>query len=74
MSPKTRYQFNSLDAKKMLDSPELPEMVESLLALYHAKCNTEKLQEEMIQSLLDRIYGRKSEKSKYHPDQAILFP
>ena len=74
MSPETRNQLDSLNAKQIFDSPEGLEMVETLLALYHAKCKTEKLQEEMIQSLLDRIYGRKSEKSKYHPDQALMFP
>jgi transposase len=74
MSPETRKQFNTLTAKQILDSPEGLEIVEMLLALYHAKCSTEKLQEEMLQSLLDRIYGRKSEKSKYHPEQAIMFP
>lgn len=74
MSPKTQKQLNSLDTKQILDSPEAFEIVEFFRDAYHAKCKKEKLYEEMIQSLLDRIYGRKSEKSKYHPDQAVLFP
>lgn len=74
MSPEIRKQLDSLTAKKIFDSPEGLEIVEALLELYHSHRKTEKLQEEMIQSLLDRIYGRKSEKSKYHPDQALLFP
>ena len=74
MSPETRKQFNSLNTKQILESPELPEIVEFLRNAYHSHRKTEKLQEEMIQSLLDRLYGRKSEKAKYHPDQALLFP
>lgn len=74
MSPETRKQLGSFNAKQILDSPEGLEIIEVLLQQYHSHCKTEKLQEEMIQSLLDRIYGRKSEKSKYHPDQAIMFP
>ena len=74
MSPETRKQLNSLDTKQILDSPEAFEIVEFFREAYHSHCKKEKLQQEMIQSLLDRIYGRKSEKSKYHPDQALLFP
>lgn len=74
MSPEARKQFNTLTAKQILDSPEAFEIVEFLRDAYHSHCKKEKLQEEMIQSLLDRIYGRKSEKSKYHPDQALMFP
>ena len=74
MTPETRYEFDSIDVKQMLDSPELPEMIAALLELYRAKCQSEERQEETIRSLLDRIYGRKSEKSKYHPEQMLLLP
>ncbi len=74
MSPETRYEFDSIDVSKMLDSPELPEMLDTLLKLYRNQVQNGKLQQETIQSLLDRIYGRKSEKSKYHPEQLLLIP
>jgi transposase len=74
MMPAQRYKFDSIDVRQMLDSPELPEMLAALLELYHAKCQSEERQEETIQSLLDRIYGSKSEKSKYHPEQMLLLP
>jgi len=74
MSPTQQYNFDSLDAKMILDSPEALEMLAALLKLYEMKCRSEQRQQETIQSLLDRIYGRKSEKSKYHPDQKLLLP
>ena len=74
MSPEERYQFDSVDARSVADSPELPEMFAALLQLYRSQRRTELRQQETIQSLLERIYGRKSEKSKYHPDQALLLP
>ncbi len=49
-------------------------MLSALLAMYRVKCRSEQRQQETIQSLLDRLYGRKSEKSKYHPDQKLLLP
>ena len=69
-----QYEFDSIDTKAMLDSPELPEMLAALLKLYRTKCQSEERQQETIQSLLNRLYGRKSEKSKYHADQKLLLP
>ncbi len=74
MSPAERYEFDSVDAQSVADSPELPEMFAALLQLYRSQRRTEQRQQETIQSLLERIYGRKSEKSKYHPDQELLLP
>jgi len=74
MSLTQQYEFDSIDTKAMLDSPELPEMLAALLKLYRTKCQSEERQQETIQSLLDRLYGRKSEKSKYHADQKLLLP
>jgi len=74
MSPTNQYEFDSIDARAMLDSPELPEMLAALLELYRLKCRSEVRQQETIESLLARLYGRKSEKSKYHPDQKLLLP
>ncbi len=74
MSLQQRHEFDSIDAAEMLGSPELPEMLATLLELYRAKCQSEERQQETIQSLLDRLYGRKSKKSKYHPDQKLLLP
>ena len=74
MSRTQRYEFDSIDAQLVADSPELPEMFASLLKLYRLKCQSEARQQETIQSLLDRLYGRKSEKSKYHADQPLLLP
>lgn len=74
MSLTGTYEFDSIDAKELLASPEAPEIIAALLELYRAKCQSEERQRETIQSLLDRLYGRKSEKSKYHPDQKLLLP
>ncbi len=74
MSLTGTYDFDSIDGKELLDSPELPQMFAALLELYRAKCQNDHRQQETIQSLLDRLYGRKSEKSKYHPDQKVLLP
>jgi len=74
MSPTQQYEFDSIDAQLVADSPELPEMFASLLELYRMKCRSELRQQETIESLLARLYGRKSEKSKYHPDQMLLLP
>jgi len=74
MSPAERYQLDSIDTKAILGSPEAFEIVEALLQLYRTKCRSEERQQETIQSLLDRLYGRKSEKSKYHADQKLLLP
>ncbi len=74
MSRTQRYEFDSIDAQLVADSPELPEMFASLLKLYRLKCQSEERQQETIQSLLDRLYGRKSEKSIYHADQSLLLP
>ncbi len=74
MSLTQRYEFDSIDAQLVADSPELPEMFAALLELYRTKCRSEARQQETIQSLLDRLYGRKSEKSKYHADQKLLLP
>ena len=72
MTPAERYKLDSVDPKAVLDSPEAFEIVDALLELYRTKCRSEQRQQETIQSLLDRLYGRKSEKSKYHPDQKLL--
>jgi len=74
MTPAERYQLDSVDPKTILESPEAFEIVDVLLNLYRSKCRTEERLEEKVQALLDRIYGRKSEKSKYHPDQKLLLP
>ena len=74
MTPAQRYEFESVDPKTILDSPEAFEIIAALLELYRSKCQSEERQEETIRSLLDRIYGRKSEKSKYHSDQMLLLP
>lgn len=74
MTPTKQYEFDAIDVEAMLGSPELPEMLAALLAMYRGKCQSEQRQQETIQSLLQRLYGRKSEKSKYHPDQKLLLP
>jgi len=74
MTPAERYELDSVDPKTILESPEAFEIVDVLLNLYRSKCRTEERLEEKVQALLDRIYGRKSEKSKYHPDQKLLLP
>ncbi len=74
MSLTQQYDFDSIDAQLVANSPELPEMFASLLEVYRMKCQSEERQQETIQSLLDKLYGRKSEKSKYHPDQGLLLP
>ena len=74
MTPAQRYEFDSVNVRQMLDSPELPEMLAALLELYRTMRQSEERQQETIQSLLDRLYGRKSEKSKYHPEQMLLLP
>jgi transposase len=74
MSLQEQYEFDSIDASQVAESPELPEMFAALLDLYRTKCQSEVRQQETIQSLLDRLYGPKSEKSKYHPDQKLLLP
>ena len=74
MSSAQQYDFDSINAEDLIDNPELPEMFASLLKLYQMKCQSEQRQQETIQSLIDKIYGRKSEKSKYHPDQGLLLP
>jgi len=74
MTSAERYQLDSADTKAILDSPEAFEIIDALLKLYRLQCRTELRQQETIQSLLDRIYGRKSEKSKYHPNQTLLLP
>ena len=74
MSQKPRYEFHSLDLEQAINSPELPEMFETLLTLYRQQRTTDERQQEMIRSLLDRIYGPKSEKSKYHETQKVLSP
>lgn len=74
MSLTGTYDFDSIDAKELLASPEAAEIIAASLELYRAKCQSEQRQRETIQSLLDRLYGRKSEKSKYHPDQKLLLP
>lgn len=72
MTPAQRYQLDSIDTKAILDSPEAFEIVDVLLKLYRDGVRESNLQQETIRSLLERIYGRKSEKSKYHPDQMLL--
>ncbi len=74
MTPAERYQLDSADTQAILGSPEAFEIVDVLLKLYRSQCRTELRQQETIQALLARIYGRKSEKSRYHPDQALLLP
>ncbi len=74
MSSTRQYDFDSINTEDLIDNPELPEMFASLLKLYRMKCQSEQRQQETIQSLLDKVYGRKSEKSKYHPDQGLLLP
>jgi len=74
MSSTRQYDFDSINTEDLLGNPELPEMFASLLQQYRMKCQSEQRQQETIQSLLDKIYGRKSEKSKYHPDQGLLLP
>lgn len=74
MTPIPRYELDSVDTKTILDSPEAFDIVDALLKLYRDEVRNGKRQEETIRSLLDRIYGRKSEKSKYHSDQMLLLP
>jgi transposase len=74
MSLQDQYDFSSLDPSRIVDSPELPEMFTALLELYRGKCRNAEQYEATIQSLLNRLYGRKSEKSKYHPAQKLFFP
>jgi len=74
MTPAERYELDTTDTKAIFDSPEAFEIVDTLLELYRTAKRTKQQQEETIQSLLDRLYGRKSEKSKYHPDQKLLLP
>jgi hypothetical protein len=74
MTQKTRYEFDSLDVDEILDSPELPEILDALLALYRSTNLSKERLEETVQSLLNRIYGPKSEKSKYHETQKVLSP
>jgi len=74
MTQTRQYELDSIDAKAIIDSPEALDIIDTLLKLYRDGVKENKLQEETIQSLLDRIYGRKSEKSKYHPEQMLLIP
>jgi len=74
MTPAQCYKLDSVDTKTILDSPEAFDIVDALLKLYRDEVRNGKRQEETIRSLLDRIYGRKSEKSKYHPEQMLLLP
>jgi transposase len=74
MSQETRYEFETLDAREILESPELPEIIETLLKLYREKCRSEEEYLQRIDALLKRIYGQKSEKSRYSEGQMLLFP
>ncbi len=74
MSQKIRYEFDSLHVDEILDSPDLPEILDALLTLYRSTNRNNERLEETVQSLLNRIYGPKSEKSKYHETQKVLAP
>lgn len=74
MSPETRYEFETLDARQILESPEALELLETLLKLYREKCRSEEEYQLKVDALLKRIYGQKSEKSRYSEGQMLLSP
>ena len=74
MSQETAYEFETLDAREILESPELPEIIETLLNLYRDRCRDVEEYQLKVDALLKRIYGQKSEKSRYSEGQMLLSP
>lgn len=72
MSQETAYEFETLDAREILESPELPEIIETLLNLYRDRCRDVEEYQLKVDALLKRIYGQKSEKSRYSEGQMLL--
>jgi len=74
MSQETAYEFESLDAREILESPEAHEMLQTLLKLYRDQCRDVEEYQLKVDALLKRIYGQKSEKSRYSEGQMLLSP
>ena len=74
MSQETAYEFETLDAREILESPESLEMLQTLLKLYRDQCRDVEEYQLKVDALLKRIYGRKSEKSRYSEGQMLLSP
>ena len=74
MSQETTYEFETLDAREILESPELPEIIETLLKLYRDRCRDVEEYQLKVDALLKRIYGQKSEKLRYSEGQMLLSP
>ena len=74
MSQETTYEFETLDAREILESPEAFEMLQTLLKLYRDQCRDVEEYQLKVDALLKRIYGQKSEKSRYSEGQMLLSP